>query len=671
MIAHTLFSLPLLPLWLAAAALHPRQRRDFAERAGLATAPVQPGALWVHAASAGEVAAATALIDAIDGPVLLTTDTDTGADVALRIAAASRGRVVAQALPVDHLFTLAPLWADARPRAVVFVEGTFWPGLAARARSAGVPVVRVSAKAGLRTRRFALLQPLLPCDRVVARDEHEAAFFRRFVADVVVGGDLKGDRAPVAASVRWDRPFVAGISLRDGDDVRLLSAWRPLRAAGIGLLLAPRHPGRPVPEGAVLRSAFGPELPADVDLVVLDTTGELAGLVPQAKAAVIGGSFDRNVGAHSPADAALAGVPVVAGPHGGANESLLRACDAERVSEADLPAALARAITRPRTVLSRNGAGARTAALIPSGPPAPEASPRPWLAAIGPLYGLATRFVRASRPVTHLDVPTFVVGSRNARGGGKTTTARAVARALSEAGHRVGVAVRGHGRPNRGSDVRRSDHTPGAADLGDEGALFALDGFLVAAGPDLARAAAAVAPDVDRIVVDDGLSASIIGALAVEVIDARFPSARGPLPSGERRHHVPPADLAVWHHVSAQFPAPSDSLLAHRVAGPWRLGSSFAPLPEGPVAAFAGLARSADHARSLERPLARWRALPDHQPIDDALFEALLAWAGDLPLLTTAKDAVRMTDAQRARVYWRDEFVQIDGLSARLDCARR
>lgn len=670
MSVHAVISLPALPLLVAAAWLVPRQRRDFAERVGLATAPVQPGCTWVHASSLGEVAAAASLIEALAGPVLLTTDTDTGAAAARALTAGTRGRVVAQALPVDHALTLAPLWAEARPRAVVFLEGTYWPGLAALARGAKVPVVRASAKAGPRTRRFAFLQRLLPADRVIARDEHEAAFFRKFVADVVIGGDLKADRPPAVATTRWARPFVVGVSLRDGDEARLLAAWRPLRADGVGLLLAPRHPGGALPEGAVRRSSFGAVLPVEADLLVLDTTGELAGLVPQALAAVIGGSFDAAIGAHSPADASLAGVPVVAGPYGGSNEALLSACGAERVEASDLPAALARAVARPRTALARSGAGARTAAYLPSAPPAPEASPRLWLAPIVPLWSLGARLAGTLRRAEHLQVPVVLVGGQNARGGGKTSTARAVAQALSAAGHRVGVAVRGYGRARPGSDVRRSDLHREAADLGDEGVLFALDGHLVAACPDLARAAAALAADVDRIVVDDGLTAALDSVLRIEVVDARFPTARGALPAGERRPHVAAAHVTVWHHTSPAFPAPAHALIARRRPGLWRCGDAPSPLPETPVAAFAGLARPADLLSALDVPVARWRALRDHQPIDDALFDALIAWSGDLPLVTTAKDAARLTPAQRGRVYWRDEIVQIEGLSARLDSHR-
>src|SRR6185503_19518481 len=103
-----------------------RLRRDLARRLGLVLPPVQPGAVWVHASSVGEVAAADALLARWSGPALITTDTDTG----WRAARSAPATV----LPIDHPWFLAPLWAEARPRAVVFVEDAVWPQLARRAR---------------------------------------------------------------------------------------------------------------------------------------------------------------------------------------------------------------------------------------------------------------------------------------------------------------------------------------------------------------------------------------------------------------------------------------------------------------------------------------------------------------------------------------------------------
>jgi 3-deoxy-D-manno-octulosonic-acid transferase len=673
---------PLLPLWAAVIALHPRLRRDAAERLGWTVLPVAPGVTWVHAASVGEIGAAEALLPHLPGPILLTADTDTGAERARAIASASGGRVVAGVRPVDHPWTIAPLWAEARPKALIFVEGTYWPALAARARSAGVPILRVSAKA----RRGRWLQSLFHATMVVARDEAEAAFFRPF-GDVVVGGDLKGDRPVPPSPLRWSRPFVVGASTRPGEEEALLEAMTKVRARVPGapaLLLAPRHRERfdgvaRTLEGLGVRWARRSELaeglvPAGADVVLLDSVGELAGCLQGAQAAFVGGTFDPGVGGHSPAEAGAAGVPVVSGPEIAGNAEAFRAVGAVKVDRPEqLADALIEACLAPRPTPWSNGAAVRTAAAIArwlGGPAAPEASPRPWLLPIALVWagviGLRNGLWDRRRPAA-LPVPVVAVGSTNARGPGKTSTARWFARALRDRGHVVGVATRGYGRARRGSDVRLSTATQDAADLGDEGALFAAEGFLVAAGPDrVACGRMLAAAGATVVVLDDGLQHRRLRRdVDVVVVDARFPNARGPIPAGERREwaSVPPrATLVIVHHADEPGAVAVDGLRARRVPGPWRRGEARVTRPEGPVALVCGVARPGDVLRGLGLPVARFRVLPDHAPVGDALAAELSAWAGDLPIVTTAKDRVRLPEPLRSSVLWRDVELEIDGV---------
>lgn len=681
-LAEAALTTALLPAWAAVVALHPRLRGDARERLGLAVPPAPFGAVWVHAASVGEVGAAEALLAHLPGPVLLTADTDTGVGRARAVATASGGRVVAGARPVDHPWTLAPLWAEARPRAVVFVEGTYWPQLAALARRAGVPVARVSAKAGRGTRRWGWFQRIFPADLVVARDEGEAGFF----GTTAVGGDLKGDRPVPPNPLRWSRPYVIGASTRPGEEEALVEAMRLVRAHVPGrpaLLLAPRHPERfDAVEAALValgirhtrRTALVDGcVPDDVDVVVLDTIGDLAGCVDGALAAFVGGTFDAAIGGHSPAEAGRAGVPVVAGPHVHGNAAAFAAVSGIRVQHPDgLASALIEASAAPRPRPWSNGAGARTAALLRPllRDPAPEASPRPWARVFAVVWGLAAS-LRPGR-VERLGIPVVSIGSTNARGPGKTSTARWFARALRARGHVVGIATRGYRRARAGDDIRLSSTSADAADLGDEGALFAADGFLVAAGPDrVACGRALEAAGATVIVLDDGLQHRRLHRdVDLCVVDARYPAGRGLIPAGERREReiVPVrVDGVIVHHASA-----TDHRLgidvgvpvarAHRSFGPWRRGGARATAPDRPVAAFAGIGRPADFLAGVGAPVARFRALGDHQPVDAAVAAELEVWAADLPLVTTAKDHVRLPEPLRSRVWSRDVEVELIGV---------
>lgn len=645
---------PLLPVWAVASALHPRLRADLAERWGLSVPPVLPGAIWVHAASVGEVGAALALAPHLDAPVLITADTDTGAARARALWPTSGVR------PVDHPWTLAPLWADARPRLLVFVEGAWWPGLAGLARRAGVPVARVSARAGPRTRCTpapVYRRLVRATSLVLARDAREAEWFRRHQdAPVEVGGDLKLCVPLPEPSLSWARPRVVGASTRPGDEAALLAARPP----GHQLLLAPRHPERFAEVARRLeaeglrwarRSELGGTVPPDLDVVLLDSVGELPGLIPGAAAVFVGGTFDAGIGGHSAAEAARAGVPVVAGPHRHANaESFARAELVVADGPQDLRRALAEAIRRRATPV-RSDAAERTAARLRdlAGPPAPECAPRPW--------AVVPRVPRLPRVPVAVEVPVVAVGSVSARGPGKTSTARWVAARLAERGHRVGVLVHGVGRERRG--IRTSLEGDGWEHLGDEGALHARDGHLVAAGRDRREGARRlVEAGATVLVLDDGLrDRHLRHDLRIGVVDARYPTGRSPFPKGEGRP-VGRLDAVVVHHASDRFPYAPAGLpwaQAFRRPGPWR-GS----VPEGPVAAFAGLGRPADLLATLGVPVARFRALPDHRAIDEALGRELLRWAHPLPLVCSEKDAVRLPAVLRGRVAWRGIELEIE-----------
>lgn len=652
-----------LPVLVGGALVHPRLRRDLGARLGDHRAAVAPGAVWIHASSLGEVAAAEALWHALDGPRLLTTDTRDGWARGRRFAGAATAL-----LPLDHPWTLAPLWADARPRCVVFVEGTWWPALARRAASVGVPVLRVSAKAGQGTRRVPrrLLRRLWSdTTAVAARDEAERAFLAAVHrAPVVALGDLKEAIRPAPSPLVWSRPFVVGASLRAGDAARLVTARPP----GHQLLLAPRHREGMAPEAWppgvwVRRSALvGGRVPPEVDGVVLDTFGELAACIEGAAAVFVGGTFDAAIGGHSPREALAWGVPVVAGPHvGSAPEAFVGA------SRAHDPEALGRrlleAVAASRPARGRPEVAVAVAAFVQAhaGPPAPEASPRPFLAPLALPWGLVAE-LRRRRPrrAERLPVPVISVGSTNARAPGKTSTVRFLVGALQARGHRVGVALRGYGRDRGGRDLRGSWSTDLAADLGDEGALLARCGAVVAAAPDRVVAGRAlVARGCTVVLLDDGwLARDLARDIELMVVDARFPRARGPQPMGERRglEVAPAADVTWVHHGAEGFSAPGVAVA--RRPGAWTQGGRPAVPPAAGVA-FVGVGHPAQVLAGYPPGVMDTWLARDHERPDP---NALRAWVGARALFTTAKDAERLPPDLADRAYVRALELQVPEL---------
>lgn len=653
----------LLAPWVALGVLiHPRLRAHARERLGFPVPTVEPGAVWVHAASLGEGRAAAALLAALRARrpelALLRTATsplgraqEVGADQAL-------------CLPVDVPFCVGA-WLDrVRPRALVLVEAELWPCLLWACRRRGIPVTLVEVRLGpglARLRRIpGLWAALLAGVRVHAADAATAA-----ALGVPALGSLKAEAPRPPAALTWgDRPAVIAGSTREGDEAALLAALRTLDPRPL-LVLAPREPARFERVAAqaettglavVRRSRLaGGRVPAEVEVVVLDSVGELAGLYPAARAAFVGGTFDPALGGHSPAEAAAAGLPVVRGPHVRANAAAWAGVDAvEATSPAALGAALAVALGRPPSAPRHAGAADRVVDAL--GPvldaPVPAERPlRPWL---WPLSGLWTLAVALRpRPLHPVPVPVIAVGALTAGGAGKTPVAGWLAAVLAD--RKPAVVSRGYGR-DPGVDVRTDGP---AARLGDEATMLRRRGVRVATSPDRRAAIAAVAREGAGVVIlDDALQyGEVARRLEVVVVDARWPLGGGPIPVGTRR--VPLAWLGradvVWvnHGPLPEALRPHlrpDAVVVrarYRAVG-WTFRGQALPLdalPPRPVVAFAGIARPAGFFAQLRavgvRPTRRG-VFPDHHRFTWAELQNLEAWLDDHVVVTTEKDAARL-----------------------------
>lgn len=659
---------PGLPAWAALTALHPRTQVDWAERWSWAVPPVSPGAIWLHGASLGEVGAACRLAGALPGPVLVTADTQSGAQRARQEMWSLGGRGVGGVRPVDHAFTLSPLFSRARPRAVLFVESSFWPGLASMAAGSGVPVIRVSATAGTGTRRaFALpgyRRLALSTSAVIARDAEAAEFYRQALgAPVCVGGDLKRGSTSRPPVLSWPRPFVVGGCTHAPEERHLARAVRAM--SGFQMLLAPRYVDRveSVFE-EVIRAGLRPMrlsqlsgmVPDECDVVVVDSTGVLAELYAGARAAFIGGTFDPRRGGHAPAEAFAAGVPVVCGPYTHANP--LRPDDpAIQIHDLnELEQGFREAFTL--AVKRTDDAVARTVELLEPwlGEAAAPVSPRPWARPLVPALAAATRLrthLRGRDPF-HLSVPVVATGGMGARGGGKTSLARWMARELANRGHTVGVVARGYKRSRAGRDVRVSWESTASADLGDEGALIASDGHLVAAGGDAVGAGRRL---VDRgatiVVLDDGLSAlELHRDVVLAIVDAQNPSANGPMPMGDGRGHLP-NDLTGVVSMGGPLTTSVPSAPGAYEYSAWRPDA-----PSGPVTLACGVGRPEEVLSSMDLPLRRVVVVPDHHA-----GTAFLDGLAD-PLVCTAKDRFRWQANTHRTLFWRDRLLVVDAAPA-------
>lgn len=333
--------------------------------------------LWVHAASVGELNAAEPLIrrlvDRHGARIVISTMTHT--------AAARAGERFTGSARVRHVF--APLdtpacvgrWLDhTRPRRLLLVETEIWPVLLEACRRREIPVAMVNARVSRRAlgryRRFAGLfeDALSAVDPVLCQSD---ADLERLAAlgvsreRLAVTGNLKFDlAAPERPSERvrawtqsWGdrRVWIAG-STHAGEEAIVGRAHaRVLEGRPDALVIVvPRHPERAGEARAELQRV-GLETCAiddlkekpDAQAVVVDRMGVLAELYGCAAAVFVAGSLAPGIGGHNLMEAALAGRPVITGPHLDDQRDAARILSAAGVLDrAATDEALAEAVTR-------------------------------------------------------------------------------------------------------------------------------------------------------------------------------------------------------------------------------------------------------------------------------------------------------------------------------------
>jgi 3-deoxy-D-manno-octulosonic-acid transferase len=312
------------------------------ERAAAASMP----ALWVHAASVGELAAVHPLVAQLrarfPGRLLLVTTTT------------RTGLARARAMPEAHVTALLPLdapgvirgWLGAlRLDGFHYPETEIWPtrlyALAGRDIRAILVSGRVSARTAARAR---WLEPLyrralagVTCCMQTGDDAARIVALGADPRRVQVAGSLKFEAeagAPPpdverAAARLAGRPVLVAGSTHAGEDEILLDAVGRLADGhpGLVLLLAPRHPerlddverlvaGRGMPclrWSALLAGERA--LPAGrPGVVLLDVMGVLAHAYALGAVAFVGGSLVP-VGGHNVLEPARLARPVLVGPH--------------------------------------------------------------------------------------------------------------------------------------------------------------------------------------------------------------------------------------------------------------------------------------------------------------------------------------------------------------------
>ncbi len=325
----------------------------FPSRFGIGLVTDVSSSIWFHGASAGEVLLLQGLVRRLERnmphtPIVVSAFSSSGLAAARR--AFPRHHVIL--FPFDLSFVVNRFLRRLRPRLVVIAEGDLWPNFLLALRRRNIPAVVLNGRMSPGACRRHALGRVIPSlmrempliavqtEEHASRLQHLGVMARR----LHVTGNMKYDLAPPpldpeaagahreGLGVRPHDIVIIGGSLHPGEDDALLRAWRHLSdwtEVPVALVLAPRYPSdakrmertarehgyRTLPKTAVDN---GEGAPGTEGVLVVDTLGELRALYAAADIAFVGGSLfsrGRHRGGHNLMEPAIAGVPVLFGPH--------------------------------------------------------------------------------------------------------------------------------------------------------------------------------------------------------------------------------------------------------------------------------------------------------------------------------------------------------------------
>jgi len=315
-----LVSVLILP-WLLWKIVSVKNRRTaFLERMGLRG--WQPRGeerpFWIHTVSVGEVLATVPFVRKLKRlypglPIVISSITPAGRATAEK---EFRDGERITCFPFDYPI---PVWLALRnvqPRSFLHTETEIWPYFLLMLGRKGIPTAIVNG-------------------RMSAGSCRRYGWFRFFLTgnmkfDVPVPDDAEEKRRTHREEMGFGEDclvFVAG-STHDGEERILLDVYAELKkeAPQLKMLLAPRHPERCAElermcaeEGVLTerrtqrRGKAGID-GVEVDVLLLDTMGELAGAYAAADLVFVGGTFVP-IGGHNPLEPILHKKPVLFGPY--------------------------------------------------------------------------------------------------------------------------------------------------------------------------------------------------------------------------------------------------------------------------------------------------------------------------------------------------------------------
>jgi len=270
-------------------------------------------AIWIHAASVGEIVATSPLVKEVkkefpEAVVVVSVVTATGHAMAHRIIPEAEGIIF---FPLDLPYLTRKILHIIKPITILLVETEIWPNFLRIAESENIPVMMVNGRIS---------------DRSMKRYKYISAFTREMLRSIErFCMQSKFDAAYIEFGFGNNHPIIIAGSTHKGEEEAIFETFKQVLKAypQARLLIAPReiYRGHDVQNiakryelSAICRSDMKEPVHEGIPVVVLDTIGELGRLYSLGDIIFVGGSLVKT-GGHNILEPAAHGKPILVGPH--------------------------------------------------------------------------------------------------------------------------------------------------------------------------------------------------------------------------------------------------------------------------------------------------------------------------------------------------------------------
>ncbi len=304
--------------------------------------------IWVHAASVGEIVATSPLIKEFrrefpKSPILVSVVTTSGYEMANRIIKDADSIIY---FPLDLPFVSAAVFRRIFPRVFLNVETELWPNFLKAARENRVPVMmvngRISEKSVKRYKyMFSILRDMIGTVKLFAMASPvDAGYVKQLGAPdelITITGNTKFDQTYTDVTDAQRRKILSDMGLTDAKEIFLagsthrgeenfvLKAFKAIRDnhPKARLVIAPRELLRTREVVALCKAAgftvgtrteLQKRPPANEDIIILDTIGELGQVYSVGDVIYVGGSLVSH-GGHNILEPAAHGKAIIVGHH--------------------------------------------------------------------------------------------------------------------------------------------------------------------------------------------------------------------------------------------------------------------------------------------------------------------------------------------------------------------